>query len=70
MITKYLEHLAQESRLKVIKTCIIHELVSLTIDKNLDLINIDNLVQKCRKHEKGIEDDCKEIYDLFYGFNI
>ncbi|WP_016730001.1 hypothetical protein [Saccharolobus islandicus] len=70
IITKYPEHLAQESRLKVVKAYVLHELASLTHDKNPNLIDIDDLIKKCRKHEKGIEDDCKEIYDLFYGLSL
>jgi len=70
MIAKYPEHLAQESRLKVIKTYIIHELASLTIDKNPYLINIDDLLQRCQKHEKSVKEDCTEIYDLFYGLSL
>jgi len=57
MIAKYPEHLAQGSRLKVIKTYIIHELASLTIDKNPYLINIDDLLERCQKHEKSVEED-------------
>lgn len=70
MIVKYPEHLTQESRLKVVRSYILHELASLTRDKNLDIFNIDKLVENCHKHEKGIEEDCKEIYDLFYGLSL
>ena len=70
MITKYPEHLTQESRLKVVKSYILHELASLTRDKTPDIINIDGLVKKCHEHKKGIEEDCKEIYDLFYGLSL
>jgi len=59
MITKYPEHLTQESRLKVVKSYILHELASLTRDKTPDIINIDGLVKKCHEHKKGIEEDCK-----------
>jgi len=70
MIAKYPEHLTQESRLKVVKSYILHELASLTRDKTPDIINIDGLVKKCHEHKKGIEEDCKEIYDLFYGLSL
>ncbi|WP_016732701.1 hypothetical protein [Saccharolobus islandicus] len=65
MIAKYPEHLAQESRLKVVKAYVLHELASLTHDKNPNLIDIDDLVRKCYEHK-----DCKEIYDLFYGLSL
>jgi len=70
MIAKYPEHLTQELRLKVVKSYILHELASLTRDKTPDVINIDGLVKKCHEHKKGIEEDCKEIYDLFYGLSL
>jgi len=54
MITKYPEHLTQESRLEVVKSYILHELASLTRDKTPDIINIDELVKKCHEHKKGV----------------
>ena len=75
MIAKYPAHLTKESRLKVVKSYILHELASLTRDKTPDIINIADdsglaLDEKCQEHEKGIEEDCKEIYDLFYGLSL
>ena len=58
MITKYLEHLTQESRLEVVKSYILHEPASLTRDRTPDTINIDELVKKCYERKKGIEEDC------------
>ncbi|BFI73761.1 hypothetical protein YN1_7480 [Nanoarchaeota archaeon] len=68
---RYPAHLKEKERLEVVKDYISHELSSLVKNNDKSLIDIEKIFCKClNSSDDNIEENCKEIYDLFYGLSL